>query len=63
VLPNGEAQIALTVPGASQATVLCSTNLTTWQALQAVPLVNGSAVVTDNAAANFSARFYRLQVP
>ena len=51
------------MPGASQATVLCSTNLTAWQALQTVPLVNGSAVVTDNAATNFSARFYRLEVP
>jgi len=63
VLPNGEVQIALTVPGASQATVLCSTNLTTWQTLQAVALVNGNAVVTDDAAASFSARFYRLEVP
>jgi len=63
MLPGGNVQIAVTAPGANGATVLCSTNLITWQALQAVSLVNGSAVVTDNAAASFSARFYRVQVP
>lgn len=62
-LANGSAQIALAVPGAAQATLLDSTNLTTWQALQTVPLVNGSAVVTDNAATNHPTRFYRLSVP
>ncbi len=62
-LPNHQTQIALTVPGAAQATLLVSTNLTAWQVLQSVPLVSGSAVVTDSAATNFNARFYRLQVP
>jgi hypothetical protein len=62
-LPNGAIQIALAVPGAAQATLLCSTNLSTWQALQTVPLVNGSAMVTDNAATSLPARFYRLEVP
>jgi hypothetical protein len=62
-LPNGTIQIGLTVPGAAQATLLGSTNLTIWQVLQSVPLVNGSAVVTDDTATNIPARFYRLQVP
>ena len=62
-LPNGTVQIGLAVPGAAQATLLGSTNLTTWQALQTVPLTNGSAVFTDNAATNLPARFYRLSVP
>jgi hypothetical protein len=62
-LPGGKIQIALTVPGAAQATLLCSTNLTTWQTLAAVPLVNGAGAYTDSAATNFSDRFYRLQVP
>jgi hypothetical protein len=62
-LPNGTIQIGLNVPGAAQATLLGSTNLTDWQVLQTVPLINGNAVVTDNAATNLPARFYRLQVP
>ena len=60
-LPNGQVQIAVTVPGAAQATLLGSTNLTTWKALQVVPLVNGSALVTNNAT--FRACFFRLSVP
>jgi len=62
-LANGTVQLALSVPGAAQATLLCSTNLITWQTLPAVTLTNGSAVFTDNAAANFPARFYQLVVP
>ncbi len=63
VLPNGSVQFGLTAPGAATATVLVSTNLTTWQVLQSVPVVNGSAVVTDNTATNSTARFYRLSLP
>jgi hypothetical protein len=62
-LPNGTIQIGLNVPGAGQATLLASTNLTTWQVLQTVPLTNGNAVVTDNSATNIPVRFYRLSVP
>lgn len=62
-LPNGAMQFALAVPGAAQATLLYSTNLTAWQALQTVPLVNGSAVFTDTNAINYDVGFYRLQVP
>ncbi len=62
-LPNQAIQIGLNVPGAAQATLLCSTNLRTWQALQTIQFTNGDAVVIDNAATNFPARFYRLSVP
>jgi hypothetical protein len=62
-LPNGQIQVALTVPGGAQATVLYSTNLTSWQALATVPLTNGSATVTDPGATNSPARYYRLSVP
>jgi len=34
-------------PGASQVTVLGSSNLSVWQVLQSVPLSGGSAVFTD----------------
>jgi len=63
MLPNGSVQFGLTAPGAATATVMVSTNLTTWQVLQSVPVVNGSAVVTDNTATNSTARFYRLSLP
>ncbi len=62
-LPAGQTQLALSVPGATQATVLSSTNLVDWQVLQAVPLTDGSAVFTDNSATNFPTRFYRVRVP
>jgi len=62
-LPNGSVQFGLTAPGAATATVLVSTNLTTLQVLQSVPVVNGSAIVTDNTATNSTARFYRLSLP
>ena len=61
--PDGKVQIAVTIPGAAEATMLYSTNLTTWQSLQTIALTNGSAVVTDNTATNIPGRFYRLQVP
>jgi hypothetical protein len=62
-LPGGSVQVAVSVPGAAQATLHVSTNLTSWQPLQAVPLVNGNAVVTDAAATSLPVRFYRLSVP
>ena len=63
VLPSGSVQLGLTAPGAATATVLVSTNLTTWRVLQSVPVVNGSAAVTDTTATNFIDRFYRLSLP
>jgi hypothetical protein len=62
-LPDGSIQFGFSIPGALEATVMGSTNLLDWEALQTVPLTNSSAVFTDSAATNFPARFYRLQVP
>ena len=62
-LPDGRVQFGLTAPGAAQVTVLGSTNLSTWQDLQPVPVANGSAVFTDDTATNYPARYYRLRVP
>ncbi len=62
-LGDGQLQLSLSVPGAVQATVLGSTNLTDWTALGTVPLIDGSAVFTDDTAPNYSTRFYRLRVP
>jgi hypothetical protein len=62
-LPNGGVQFSLTANGAATATVLVSTNLTTWQVLQSVTLTNGSAAVADNTFTNSTSRFYRLSLP
>jgi Arylsulfotransferase (ASST)/Divergent InlB B-repeat domain/Ser-Thr-rich glycosyl-phosphatidyl-inositol-anchored membrane family len=62
-LPNGSVQFGFSIPGAIEATVMGSTNLLNWEALQTVPLTNGSAVFTDDTATSFSCRFYRLRVP
>ena len=63
VLPGGGVQFGVTAPGAATTTVLVSTNLTSWQVLEQVPVTNGMTVVTDTATTNFTARFYRLSVP
>lgn len=62
-LPGGQVQFALNVPGATQATVLGSMNLSSWQELQTVPLINGSGVFIDGILTNSPQRFYRLRVP
>ncbi|MGH7967674.1 MAG: Ser-Thr-rich GPI-anchored membrane family protein, partial [Limisphaerales bacterium] len=62
-LGDGRLQFAITAPGAATARVLVSTNLTTWQVLQRVSLVNGSGVFTDNAPANLGKNFYRVALP
>jgi hypothetical protein len=62
-LPDGRVQFGITAPGATQATVLASTNLIVWQNLQTVPVTNGGAVVTDDTATNYPSRCYRLRVP
>jgi arylsulfate sulfotransferase len=62
-LPDGRVQFAIAVPGATQVSVLGSTNLSRWQLLQTLPLSNGNAVFTDNTATNLPALFYRLRVP
>jgi len=63
VLPGGTVQFGCSANGAAQITVLTSTNLSTWQVLQVLPLTNGSAVFTDPTATNFPTRFYRLSAP
>ena len=62
-LPDGRVQFGLTAPGAAQVTVLGSTNLSVWQELQTVPVINGSAIFTDDSAPNHPSRFYQLRVP
>ncbi len=62
-LLDGRISFGLTAAGSTQATVLGSTNLTTWEDLQSLTLNNGSAVFTDNTATNFPIRFYRVRVP
>ncbi len=62
-LPDGRIQFSVTAPGASTVTVLGSTNLSTWEDLQTVPLTNGTALFIDNGATNFSQQFYRLRIP
>ena len=60
---DGQVQFSFNAPGAAQATVFGSTNFNVWQALQTLPVTNGSAVFTDATAAGFGRRWYRLQVP
>ncbi len=63
-LLSGSVQFNVTAPGASTVTVLGSSDLATWQVLQAtVPVTNGAVTVTDNTASSYSTRFYRVQVP
>jgi hypothetical protein len=62
-LSDGRIQFGLTAPGAAQVSVLVSTNLSSWQLLQNLPITSGSAVFTDDTSANQSAVFYRLRVP
>jgi len=62
-LGDGRVQFGISAPGASQVTVLGSTDLSAWQVLQTVPLTGGSAVFTDDAASNLVQHFYRLRVP
>ena len=62
-LPDGRVQFRITAPGATTATVLGSTNFSTWQVLQTVAVSNGAAVFTDDSAAAWTSRFYRLRLP
>ena len=62
-LSDGRVQFGISAPGVSQVTVLSSSNLSSWQVLQTVPLSGGSATFTDDAAIDLGQRFYRLRVP
>jgi hypothetical protein len=63
LLGDGSVRFRLQAPGALEATVLTSSNLTDWLPLQTVPLIDGNGVFTDPNATNFSRRFYRVSVP
>jgi hypothetical protein len=63
VLPDGRVTFNLTAPGAASATVLGSTNLSTWEVLQALAVTNGAAVFTEDTSTNCPHRFYRVRVP
>jgi hypothetical protein len=63
MLSDRRVRLNLNVPGAPQATVFGSTNLSSWELLQTVPLTGGTAVFTDDSAPTNRARFYRLRVP
>ncbi len=60
---NGSLQFQLVATSAPQATILVSTNLSTWQTLQTLPLTGGYGVFTDSDAPNYAKRFYRVSVP
>jgi hypothetical protein len=62
-LPDGRVRFGLTAPGAAQATVLGSTNLSAWEVLGTVPLNGNTGVFTDDTATNHASRFYRLRLP
>ena len=62
-LTNGSVSFCVNAVGVPQASVLASTNLSTWQTLQTVPLVGGYGVCTDTEAPALPRRFYRASVP
>ncbi len=62
-LADGRAQFSVTAPGAATATVLVSTNLSTWSVLQSLTITNDAAVFTDSTTTNCPTRFYRLRLP
>ena len=62
-LPDGSVQFAYNAPGAGQMTVLGSTNLTSWQVIQTLPLTNDSGIVTNSTPAGILNQYYRLRVP
>ncbi|MCX6922948.1 MAG: carbohydrate binding domain-containing protein [Verrucomicrobia bacterium] len=61
-LPDGSVQFEVTAPSAATVTVLGSTDLSTWELLQTVPVADGTAIFTDSAATNYPSRFYRVRV-
>ena len=62
-LADGSVRFGITAAGAATVTVLGSTNLVNWQAVQTLTPVSGSVTFTDSAAPVFPTRFYRLSVP
>ena len=62
-LSDGRIRFDISAPGASQVTVMGSTNLTTWESLQTLPVNNDSATFTDQTTSGKTRRFYWLRVP
>lgn len=62
-LADGRVQFVVNAPGATQVSVLGSTDLLAWQLLQSVPVANSSATFIDSTATNLPSLFYRLRVP
>jgi hypothetical protein len=62
-LVSGQFSFNIVAPGATQASILSSTDLANWQLLQVVSVTNGLASFTDTSASNQPARAYRLRVP
>src|SRR5205823_4400123 len=63
-LSGGTVQFAYTNNGGQSASVYASTNLVDWAAIgAATQLSNGLYRFTDNAATNFSRRFYKVKSP
>jgi hypothetical protein len=62
-LANGAIQFGINLPGATQVSVLGSTNLSVWQLIQTVPLSGGTGVFTNNPTGNTPVMFYRVRVP
>jgi hypothetical protein len=62
-LPDGRIEFQITAPGATQATVLGSTNMLVWDEIGTMALTNGVGVFLDDNATNHLHRFYRLRVP
>jgi hypothetical protein len=62
---GGKMQLGFTAPGATQATVWGTTNLSpaSWQSLGAIPLTTSDGQFIDTNASGFPMRFYRVTVP
>ena len=62
-LADGSVQFSINAPGASQVSVLGSSDLIGWQLLQTIPYSGAGTVFIDDTAANAPGLFYQLRVP
>lgn len=61
--PAGPVRFDVSAPGASQVTILMSTNLTAWQTNGTVQITADKGTFTDEVTPAMGHRFYRLRVP